>query len=169
MAFREFKEKINKFVNVFTKSYNIATDKRLTPRPVYEVFFNERAGIKHPEVTPTLPLLKYVHDNSPPIKIATLRLRESIFRRGFEWERKFEAKCLDCKKEFEDIVQVCDDCGSTNIDIPNKLEIKRAETFFERCTIYDEHKAGKRKLLHLLKEIEDDINTYDDAYIIGVK
>lgn len=169
MTLRSIKEQVNKFVNVFIKSYNIATDKRLTPRPIYEVFFNERAGIKHPEVTPTLPLLKYVCQNSPAIKIATVRLRESIFRRGFEWERNFEAKCMDCLKEFEDIVQVCDDCGSKNIDIPNKLEIKRAEKFFERCTIYDEHKAGKRKLLHLLKELEDDLNIFDDAYLVGIK
>jgi len=169
MAFRAVKEQINKFVNVFTKAYDISKDTRLTKKPLYEVFFNQRPGIKHPEVTPTIPLLKYVHDNSPAIKIATMRLRESIFRRGFEWERNFEAKCTDCLKEFEDIVRVCDSCGSTNIDIPNKLEIKRAEKFFETCNIYDPAKMGKRKLIHLLKQLEDDLNVYDDCYLVGIK
>lgn len=170
MVFRELKERINKFThNLLLKSYNLSKDKRLTQKPVFEVFFNERPGIKHPEITPTLPLLKYVHDNSPPIKIATMRLRESIFRRGFEWERKFESKCGKCSKEFEDVVQQCDDCGSNNIKIPDKGEIKRAEKFFKQCNIYDPHLAGKRKLLHLLKQIEDDINIYDDAYLIGIK
>lgn len=169
MAFRELKNKINKFVNVFTKSYNIATDKRLTQKPGYEVFFNQRAGIKHPEITPTLPLLAYVHNNSPAIRIATMRLRESIFRRGFEWERKFESKCMKCEKEYEDIVQVCESCGSKDIDIPDTLEVNRADKFFESCNIYDPTKMGRRNLIHLLKEIEDDINIYDDAYLIGIK
>lgn len=170
MVFRELKEKINKFTrNLLLKSYDLSKDKRLTQKPSYEIFFNDRPGIKHPEITPTLPLLLYVHNNSPPIKIATMRLRESIFRRGFEWERKFESKCSDCKKEFEDVVQQCDACGSKNIKIPDKNEIKRADKFFKQCNIYDPHIAGKRKLLHLLKQIEDDINIYDDAYLIGVK
>lgn len=170
MVFRELKDKINKWSkNLLLKSYDLSKDKRLTQKPSYEIFFNERPGIKHPEITPTLPLLLYIHNNSPPIKIATMRLRESIFRRGFEWERKFESKCSDCKKEFEDVVQQCDGCGSKNIKIPDMNEIKRADKFFKQCNIYDPHTAGKRKLLHLLKQIEDDINIYDDAYLIGIK
>ncbi len=170
MVFRELKEKINKFTrNLLLKGYDLSKDTRLTKKPLYDVFFNTKPGIRHPEIAPSLPLLSYVHDNSPSIKVATLRLRESIFRRGFEWERKFESKCNNCKKEYEDIVQQCEECGSNNIVLPDKNEIKRADDFFEKCNIYDVHKYGKRKLLHLLKQIEDDINVFDDAYLVGIK
>ncbi len=168
---REIKDKINKFTTnlLLNKSGDIAKDKRLTPHPTFDIFFNERPGIRQPEILPTLPLLGYVHNNSPSIKVATMRLRETIFRRGFEWERKFEAKCKSCGQEYEDIITQCEFCNSNDIDIPDKNEIKRADDFFEKCTIYDHHKAGKRKILHLLKEIEDDLNIYDDAYIIGIR
>jgi len=169
MAFRDFTNKINKLITGFMKSYDLSKDKRLTQKPAFSLFMNERPGIKQPDVSPTMPLLKYVHDNSPPIKIATMRLRESIFRRGFEWVQKFESKCSECGKEFEDVIQKCDSCGGTKIDLPSKLEINRADKFFKTCHIYDVNKMGKRKLVHLLKEIEDDINIYDDAYIIGIK
>lgn len=166
---RKIKDKINTISNVIIKSHDIAKDKRLTQRPVFDVYFTEKPGIRHPEIIPTLPLLSYVHNNSPSIKVATMRLRETIFRRGFEWERKFEARCKDCEEEYEDVINKCENCGGTNIEIPDKNEIKRADDFFEKCNIYDHHKSGKRKLLHLLKEIEDDLNIYDDAYIIGIK
>lgn len=169
MVLREIKNKINKLVgNILTKNY-IGTDKRLTQRPVFDVFINERPGIKHPEIAPTLTLLDYVHKNSPAIKIATTRLRESIFRRGFEWEPCFESKCNSCNKEFEAIVQKCDSCNSDNIAIPDTTNIKRADAFFESLHIYSVDEMGNRKLLHLLKQIEDDLNIYDDAYIIGIK
>jgi len=170
MVFRELKEKINKFTrNLLLKGYDLSKDTRLTKKPLYDVFFNQKPGIRHPEIAPSLPLLEYVHNNSPSIKVATMRLRESIFRRGFEWERKFESKCNECKKEYEDIVQQCEECGSNNIILPDKNEIKRADDFFEKCNIYDVHEYGKRKLLHLLKQIEDDINIFDDSYLIGIK
>lgn len=172
MVLREIKNAINKIsMNLIFKVDKRSQDKRLTPHPAFELFFNQPPGIKQPEVLPTLPLLAYVHNNSPPIKIATMRLRESIFRKGFEWEEKFKCKCANknCEKEFDKLVDTCDSCGSKNIVTPNKHEIKRAEKFFEQCNIYDDDKKGKRKLLHLLKQIEDDLNIYDDAYIIGIK
>ena len=105
MVFRELKEKINNFTRgLLLKSYDISKDKRLTQRPNYDIFFNERPGIRQPEILPTLPLLGYVHNNSPSIKVATMRLRETIFRKGFEWERKFECKCKDCQEEYEDVI-----------------------------------------------------------------
>jgi len=137
-------------------------DNRITPRPSYDIFFPSTAGVQQPEIAPSLPLLKYVHDNVPVIKIATMRLRETIFRRGFEWKARFKSKCMVCDKEYKVYTPKCPACGGLTRE-PNEDEIRRAEDFFKRMN------KNRQHLLLLLKQVEDDVNIFDDAYIIGLK
>jgi len=136
-------------------------DARLTKKPEFDIYIAP-PGIRHPEIAPSLPLIKYVHDNSPALKIATLKLRESIFRRGFEWTPKFKAKCVNCGKEFEVEAERCDECGALTRP-PDESEVRRAEDFFRKVNVNKQH------LIHLLKQVEDDINIFDDGYVVGIK
>lgn len=145
---------------------NKERDIRLTPKPELDLYFGIAPGIQYPEISPSLPLIKYVHDNSPTIKIATMRLRESIFRRGFEWEPNFIAKCLDCEKEYDYEIDTCDNCGGIVVK-PTESEITIGKNFFKNCNIKSDFDG--RTILTVLKQIEDDINVYDDAYLIGIK
>lgn len=132
-----------------------------TWKPEFDIF-QMPAGIRQPAIAPSLPLLKYIHDSSPPIKIATLRLRESIFRRGFEWIPKYV--CPVCKREFHEKnkVSVCPDCGA-KIPEPNIKQQLRAKIFFKRVN------KNKQQILSLLKQVEDDVNIFDDAYLVAIK
>jgi len=145
---------------------NTTRDKRLTPKPELDLYFGIAPGIQYPEISPSLPLIKYVHDNSPSIKIATMRLRESIFRRGFEWEPNYIVKCRNCEKEYDYEINTCDNCGDT-VSKPDESEVTIGTNFFKNCSIKSDYDG--KTILAILKQIEDDINLYDDAYLIGIK
>lgn len=86
-------------------------------------------------------------------------IRNEVFRRGLKWEPKFSKRCRGCGKEFEDIVEKCDECANTELDEPNEEQKERFDKFIEESNIFGQ------SLLEVLGGFEDNLNWADDAFI----
>ena len=80
-------------------------------------------------------------------------------------ERKFAVKCEDCGHEHDKPVTQCAECESTNLRKPDFKQKKYAQSL-----LFDRYVNSSEQLfIDVLKELEDDLNIMDDAYIILVK
>ena len=95
------------------------------------------------------------------IKTATLNLRNEVFRRGLEWSSKFTTKCINeqCGLEFKENLDVCTTCGAST-RLPNPESRERLEAFLTRANVFGQ------SLEDVLREVEDDINIADDAFLL---
>ena len=58
----------------------------------------------------------------------------------------------------------CADCGSTDLRKPDKNQLKYAQKFLEQHV-----NKSEQLFIDVLKEMEDDLNIIDDAYLVMVK
>ena len=61
-------------------------------------------------------------------------------------------------------VQECARCGSTDLEKPDPKQLEYAESFIEGYV-----NKSEQKFIDVFKELEDDLNIMDDAYIVLVK
>ena len=61
-------------------------------------------------------------------------------------------------------VQECSRCGSTELERPDPKQLEFAERFIEGYV-----NSSEQKFIDVFKELEDDLNIMDDAYIVLVK
>ena len=71
---------------------------------------------------------------------------------------------MDCGKKHQSPVDECVDCKSPNLAKPDKKQLKYAHKFLEKYI-----NNSEQMFIDVLKELEDDLNIMDDAYIILVK
>jgi hypothetical protein len=142
--------------NFFRKSTPVPAD-----REVYQMGIQER----HHPLTMTGPLVYHVADSSVILRTCITQLKNEIFRRGYQWSPKFAVKCEDCGHEHEETVMECADCESTNLRKPDKNQKIYAEKFMDSCYVNE----AEQMLIDVLKELEDDLNIMDDAYLVLVK
>ena len=112
----------------------------------------------------TTPILYHVAQQSVIVRTCTTQLKNEIFRRGYRWEGRFDEKCQDCGKKHQSPVDECIDCNSPNLVKPDKKQLKYAHKFLENYI-----NKSEQMFIDVLKELEDDLNIMDDAYIILVK
>ena len=122
------------------------------------------SGIQEPVMAQgiTIPALYAVSNESLILRTVLAKLRQEMFRRGYYWEKKFQFCCESCGEEYSDSVDACKLCGSPvrEPDVEQMLYPK---------WLLKQENSMEQSFLHILYEIENDLNIVDDAYLILVK
>jgi len=92
-----------------------------------------------------------------------MHLRNEVFRKGITWEPKFAKKCEKCGKEFDNLVEECEGCGSKELRDPDEEQLETFTSFMDDCNCFDQ------SLEDVLKQFHVDINTVDDGYLYLAK
>ena len=129
-------------------------------RQVWQMGIQERSD----SVFMTTPILYSVANSSVIVRTCTTQLKNEIFRRGYEWHSKFSSKCEECGKEHANTVSECSECRSHNLRKPNRKQLEYAENMFDGYV-----NSSEQLFIDVLRELEDDLNILDDAYIVLVK
>tara|TARA_R110002012_G_scaffold1712_6_gene8314 strand:+ start:2699 stop:4345 length:1647 start_codon:yes stop_codon:yes gene_type:complete len=145
-----------KITNFFRKSTPVPAD-----REVYQMGIQER----HHPLMMTGPIVYHIADSSVILRTCITQLKNEVFRRGYEWAPKFAVKCQDCGKEHDEPVVQCADCESQNLIKPDKRQKEYADKFMG----YAYANEAEQMFIDVLKELEDDLNIMDDAYLVLVK
>ena len=141
--------------NLFRKTTPTPTD-----RDVYNIGIQE----KQPAQLLNGPLIYNIVQNSVIVRTCLTQLKQEVFRRGYIWEKAYEARCEDCGKTHDRAVLECARCESTNLKVPDLKQLEYAEKFLEGYV-----NQSEQLFIDVLRELEDDLNIMDDAYIVFVK
>ena len=135
--------------------------RRRTPEPQMPLY---TTGIQEPVVVQgiTIPALYSVASENLILRTVLSTLKQEIFRRGYYWDKVFHQKCIQCEKEYEHDVDVCVDCGG-EVRQPEPSEKVYAEWLIEQ------RNSMEQSFMDVLREIEQDLNIMDDAFLILVK
>ena len=134
--------------------------RRTTPKPSDRKVFNPGIQEKNQSYMITAPIVYHIAHSSVIVRTCTTQLKNEIIRRGYKWEEKFVTKCLDCGNEHDDVVTECSDCQSQNLIKPDKKQLEFAKKFLGKYV-----NSADQMFIDVLKELEDDLNIMDDAYI----
>ena len=143
------------FTNLFRRS---------TPKPADRNIFNMGIQERQNNYMMTAPIIYSMVQQSVIVRTCITQLKQEIFRRGYVWEKAYEAYCNECKKKHKMAVTECSRCGSQDLRIPDEKQLQYAENFLEGYI-----NPSEQLFIDVLKELEDDLNTMDDAYIVFVK
>ena len=138
--------------------------RRTTPKPQDRTIYNPGIQEKDTSYLITAPIIYHVTYQSVIARTCITQLKNEIFRRGYTWEEKFTAKCGDCGKEHKRAVTECVECGSTNLIKPDREQLKYIQKLLDGYV-----NKGEQMFVDVLKEMEDDLNIMDDAYMVMVK
>lgn len=143
------------FTNLFRRS---------TPKPADRQVFNMGIQERQSNYMMTAPIIYSMVQQSVIVRTCITQLKQEIFRRGYVWEKAYEAFCNNCEKKHKMAVLECSRCGSEDLKVPDEKQLKYAEDFLEGYV-----NPSEQLFIDVLKELEDDLNTMDDAYIVFVK
>lgn len=134
---------------------------RESPTPTMPLW---SSGIQEPVMAQgiTIPALYAVSNESLILRTVLSKLRQEMFRRGYYWEKKFTVKCVQCDEEFQQEMTQCTTCGG-EVRKPDPDELTYPKWLLK------EENSMEQSFIHLLHEIESDLNIVDDAFLILVK
>ena len=135
--------------------------RRATPTPKDAKVFNPGIQEKATDYMITSPVLYHVAQQSVIVRTCTTQLKNEIFRRGYTWDEAFAYKCQDCGYEHKEPVTKCTQCKSVKLEKPKREQLQYAHEFLEGYV-----NDSDQMFIDVLKELEDDLNIMDDAYII---
>ena len=138
--------------------------RRQTPKPADRQVYNMGIQERSYQHMMTGPIIYALHQQSVIVRTCTTQLKQETFRRGYLWEKSFEALCESCGKEHQKPTEECGRCGSTKLRKPDVKQLMYAEKFLEGYV-----NKAEQLFIDVLKELEDDLNIMDDAYIVLVK
>lgn len=138
--------------------------RRTTPTPADRKVFNVGIQERENSYMMTAPLVYNVVNQSVIVRTCITQLKQEIFRRGYLWEKAYESRCNACQKTHKMPVEVCARCGSPDLKKPDPKQLEYAENFIEGYV-----NKSEQKFIDVFKELEDDLNIMDDAYIVLVK
>lgn len=138
--------------------------RRQTPKPADRKVFN--MGIQERETNHMMtgPIIYNIVNQSVIARTCITQLKQEVFRRGYVWEKSYEASCNACGKKHKRPVQECSRCQSPDLKIPDIKQLEYAEKFIEGYV-----NKSEQLFIDVLQELEDDLNIMDDAYIVLVK
>lgn len=138
--------------------------RRSTPKPADRKVFN--LGIQERDNTAMMtgPMLYNITQQSVIVRTCITQLKQEIFRRGYVWEKAYEARCNSCQKTHKRPVTECARCNSTDLKKPDPKQLDYAEKFVGGYV-----NKSEQLFIDVFKELEDDLNIMDDAYIVLVK
>ena len=143
------------FTNLFRNS---------TPKPADRTVYNLGIQERDNSYLLTSPIIYHIVQQSTIVRTCITQLKQEIFRRGYTWEEKFVVKCQDCGKEHASPVKQCSECNSTNLKKPDPNQLQYAKKFLDGYV-----NCSEQLFIDVLKELEDDLNIMDDAYLVLVK
>ena len=135
-----------------------------TPKPADRTVYNLGIQERDNSYLLTSPIIYHIVQQSTIVRTCITQLKQEIFRRGYTWEEKFVLKCQDCGKEHASPVKQCSDCNSTNLKKPDPKQLEYAKKFLDGYV-----NGAEQLFIDVLKELEDDLNIMDDAYLVIVK
>ena len=138
--------------------------RRSTPKPADRTVFNMGIQERQNSHMMTGPLIYNVINQSVIARTCITQLKQEVFRRGYVWEKAYEAKCNTCNKKHTRPVQECSRCKSIDLQIPDVKQLEYAEKFIEGYV-----NKAEQLFIDVFQELEDDLNIMDDAYIVLVK
>ena len=139
--------------------------RRKTPTPSDRKVYNFGIQERDTTIWMSTPIIYHIASSSVILRTCITQLKNEVFRRGVLLERKFAVKCEDCGHEHEKPTVKCSECESTNLRKPDFKQKKYAQSL-----LFDRYVNSSEQLfIDVLKELEDDLNIMDDAYIILVK
>jgi len=138
--------------------------RRTTPKPGDRQVFNPGIQEKDASYMITSPIIYHVANQSVVLRTCITQLKNEIFRRGYHWEEKFTRQCNSCGKQHQRPTDECVECGSTDLRKPDPMQLKYIEKFMDGHV-----NKAKQMFIDVLKEMEDDLNIMDDAYLVMVK
>ena len=138
--------------------------RRTTPKPADREVFNLGIQERQTNLFMTTPLLFHLANNSVITRTCITQLKNEVFRRGYEWKKNFSHKCMECKKEHGSPVEICSICGSQDLRMPDENQLKYVNDMFGGYV-----NKSNQKFIDVLKELEEDLNIVDDAYLVVVK
>ena len=139
--------------------------RRKTPTPADRKVFNLGIQERDQSYFMTAPIVYHIASQSVILRTCITQLKNEMFRRGVIWEKAFELKCETCGHEHEKDVKECSSCCSKDLNKPDKDQLDYAKKLLEHKYINN----AEQLFIDILKEMEDDLNIMDDAYIILVK
>ena len=135
-----------------------------TPKPADRTVYNLGIQERDNSYLLTSPIIYHIVQQSTIVRTCITQLKQEIFRRGYTWHEKFVVKCQDCGKEHASPVKECSDCSSTNLKKPDPKQLEYAKKFLDGYV-----NCSEQLFIDVLKELEDDLNIMDDAYLVLVK
>jgi len=138
--------------------------RRTTPKPADRQVYNMGIQEKNSSYLLTSPIIYHLAHNSTVVRTCTTQLKQEVFRRGYTWEESFLRKCTDCGKEHKSPVSKCGNCGSINLEKADENQLKYAKDLLGGYV-----NKAEQMFIDVLKEMEDDLNIMDDAYLVMVK
>ena len=139
--------------------------RRKTPTPSDRKVYNFGIQERDTTIWMSTPIIYHIASSSVILRTCITQLKNEVFRRGILLERKFAVKCEDCGHEHDKPAVKCAECESTNLRKPDFKQKKDAQSL-----LFDRYVNSSEQLfIDVLKELEDDLNIMDDAYIILVK
>jgi hypothetical protein len=97
------------------------------------------------------------------IRAPVIHIRNEVFRRGIEWHAKFSRKCTKCNQIYQDEVEKCTACGSTELAVPDPKQKERLAPFIDNCNVFG------NSLVEISKQLEWDVNVADEMYLYVAK
>ena len=153
----EEQSRIGRFLSSITSPFR----SRTTPEPQMPLY---TTGIQEPVLAQgiTLPALYAVSRENLILRTVIAKLNQEIFRRGYYWEKKFQFKCVNCGEEYKHEVTECQLCGG-------ELKKPDANQLIYPKWLLEQTNSMEQSFMHVLNEIENDLNIVDDAFLILVK
>ena len=103
--------------------------RRSTPKPADRKVYNIGIQERENSYMMTGPMVYNITQQSVIVRTCITQLKQEIFRRGYVWEKAYEARCNDCQKTHKRPVTECARCGSTNLKKPDPKQLEYAEKF----------------------------------------
>ena len=123
-----------------------------------------QSGIQEPALLQgiTIPALYAASYECLVLRSILNHLSVETFRKGYGWKPKFVVKCRECDEKYHQEVDSCQSCGG-EVRKADKSQIEYAET------LLDSKNGMMQNFIEILREVEQDLNIVDDAYIILTK
>lgn len=138
--------------------------RRKTPTPMDRKTFQMGIQERDNSYFMSAPVIYHMAQQSVIVRTCTTQLKQEVFRRGYHFEENFTKKCSNCGKEHEQAVEECVECGSLALVKPDKKQLAYAKKFLDGYV-----NKSNQMFIDVLKEMEDDLNIMDDAYLYLVK
>jgi len=122
-------------------------------------------GVKVPLYAIPMDMMYQLVEYSDILRTILFSLNKEIFRNKFEIKPKFVSKCINetCGKEFQDEVDLCDQCGG-DVRKPDF-----SEEILIRKLIDEDINENNQNLLEVMSQMENDVNVVDDMYLMMLK
>ena len=154
----EEKSRVSRFLSALASPFR----RRSTPAPQMPLW---STGIQEPVLVQgvTLPALYAVSTECLILRTVLTTLQQEIFRRGYYWEKAFHKKCNNCEKEYQHDLEICKQCDSEDLSVPEQSQLIYPRWLVEQRNSVDQ------SFLDVMREIEYDLNITDDAFLILIK